>query len=129
MYTIERVTKMSDELLQGIAKLTAQISPDEEAPTADKISNIVNNKNAVLLIAREDASQAIVGMATTIALPTVHGTQAHLEDLVVEKGFRHQGLGERLTTAQMQEAEKMGADRMVFTSSSSRTEAHSLYKD
>jgi len=89
---------------------------------------MLQSSASVLLLARRpDAAGPIVGAAAlgTYRVPT--GLRAVIEDVVVDRGSRGQGVGEALTRRLMEIAKEMGAPGVSLTSNPRREAANRLY--
>jgi ribosomal protein S18 acetylase RimI-like enzyme len=121
---LERVSEVTDELVEAVRRLYPQLTgsqvPDEQAVAR------VLDAGAVVLLARSGG--AIVGMATLIIATALSGTTAHVEDVVVDAGFRGHGVGARLMNDLIVIARAEGADQMTLTSHPKRDAANRLYQ-
>jgi ribosomal protein S18 acetylase RimI-like enzyme len=67
-------------------------------------------------------------MATMVVVAALSGRTAHVEDVVVDAGYRGRGTGERLMRELIALARAQGADAMALTSNPSREAANRLYQ-
>ena len=77
---IERVSAVSDELVEAIARLLPQTA-NAAIPTRAEVEAIVADPACTLLVARDPD---IVGMLTLAAFRTPTGYHAWIEDVVVD---------------------------------------------
>jgi len=78
------------------------------------------------MVAKDDGK--IVGMATLYVMPKVGKRVGCVEDVVVGKEYRGQGLGEKLMRSIIAEARKKKVGSLFLTSASDRAAANVLYK-
>ena len=70
----------------------------------------------------------IVGTATLGTFETPTGTHGWIEDVVVDRAFRHRGFGGALTEACIEKAREMGLREVNLTSNPDRDAANRLYQ-
>jgi ribosomal protein S18 acetylase RimI-like enzyme len=121
---LARVSELSDELMEAVRRLYPQLTnrpvPDEQA-----IARVLD-AGASVMVAYSD--WVIVGMATLIITSALSGTTAHVEDVVVDAGFRGRGIAELMMRGLINGAQKAGADQMTLTSHPTRESANRLYQ-
>lgn len=125
---IDPVREVSSELVEAVTRLLPQLSPSSPLPDAAFLTHMLAQPGCTLFVARPDAQQPIVGMATLILFHTPTGSHAWLEDVVVDEAWRGQGLGEQLTRACIAAATQQGAKSLSLTSRPARVAANRLYQ-
>ena len=91
---IYRAEKLTEELVQGVAKLLPQLSSSATAPNHEELKNLLADKNCHLLIAEADG--AIAGMLSLVVVNIPTGRKAWIEDVVVDSTFRGRNIGGQL---------------------------------
>jgi ribosomal protein S18 acetylase RimI-like enzyme len=124
---IETVKEITIEFLQALARLLPQLAPEMNGPDLAEIQKMIAAEDCTQLVARLEPGGPIAGMLTLIVFRTPTGTQAWIEDVVVDETARGQGLGEALTRAGMQRALDLGAKSVSLTSRPARAAANRLY--
>ena len=126
----ESLTKVDKSVVKEMAALLEQLNPDFKPPVRLKeIKKVVDFPGSKLFVARNSKNK-IIGMVTLIGYPQVEGLmKVWIEDLIVEKDYRRQGIGKKLLELAKTEAKNLGYKTIVFTSRSSRKEANTFYKN
>jgi ribosomal protein S18 acetylase RimI-like enzyme len=126
---IEKVNRVTDELIDAFRRLMPQLSSSNPAPTAAELAEIVESPAITLLIARDPgASGEIVGSLTLAMFRIPTGMRAWIEDVVVDTAQRGKGIGEALTREALRVAQDTGATTVDLTSRPSREAANRLYQ-
>jgi ribosomal protein S18 acetylase RimI-like enzyme len=123
---IFRVETVTAELVEDFARLIPQLSSSSPPPTADELSEIVGAAHSVLFVARLDGR--VVGSLTLALYRIPTGLKAWIEDVVVDDEARRNGIGEALSRAAVEEADRRGAKHVSLTSRASRDAANRLYQ-
>ena len=125
---INAVTRVTDEVADGVGRLIRQLAPGSTVPTRETLSEIVASPGSRLLVARETDSGEILGTATvaTYRIPT--GLRAWVEDVVVDEAARGRGVGEALVRRALMCARELGAQQVDLTSHPDRAAANRLYQ-
>lgn len=124
---IEKATEVSDALVAVMTKLVPQLSSSNPAPTRDQLHEMVSSPAITLLIAYDELGE-IVGSLTLAMFRIPTGLRAWIEDVIVDKAARGQGIGEALTRHALEVAQKAGASTVDLTSRPSREAANRLYQ-
>jgi ribosomal protein S18 acetylase RimI-like enzyme len=124
---IERVTRVTPELVQAVARLLPQLSTRAQPPAADALQAIVDDPRTHFLLARQDDGQ-IIGTLTLATYRTIIGAHAWIEDVIVDDAARGQGLGEQLTRYALELAHSLGMPTVDLTSNPAREAANRLYQ-
>lgn len=127
---IYEVDEVDDELVDAMARLLPQLTESYPPPTRSELEEIVASPATALLAARRDApAPHIVGTLTLVYYRLPTRLQARLEDVVVDRTARRQGIGRQLTEAAIDHARRRGARGIELTSNPAREAAHRLYAD
>lgn len=127
MVSVEVASQVTDELVAATDRLLPQLSRSSPRLTPAQLAEIVRSPATTLLVGRGSGGE-IVGALTlaTFRIPT--GMRAWIEDVVVDEAARGQGVGEALTLAALDLAQKAGARTVDLTSRPSRQAANRLYQ-
>jgi len=123
--TIEIVDAATDELVDAIAALLPLLS-SSRPPTRAELTELVGSASSDLFVARVDG--AIVGVLTLSTYPTLTGTKAWIDDVIVSEAARGHGVGEGLNRAAIDAARTRGLESIDLTSRPSREAANRLYQ-
>lgn len=122
--TIAIATTADDELVDSVRRLLPLLSK-AEPPSAEHLAAIIASEGSDLFVARVDGE--IVGVLTLSTYPTLTGTKAWIDDVIVGEAARGHGVGEALNRAALDEARRRGIDGVDLTSRPSREAANRLY--
>ena len=126
---IECVAAVTDELVEAFVRLTLQLSSSNPPPSREHLRAMVASPAITLLVARvPDAAGPIAGTLTLAIFRIPTGLRAWIEDVIVDGGYRGQGIGEALTRAALDVARAAGATTVDLTSRPSREAANRLYQ-
>jgi ribosomal protein S18 acetylase RimI-like enzyme len=125
---VERAAEVSEELADAFRRLLPQLSPAARPPTLDELKEMVEAPGTALLLAREQATGAVVGSLTLVIFRVPTGVRAWIEDVVVESSARGRGIGEALSREALRLASAQGARTVELTSRPSREAAGRLYR-
>ena len=123
--TIEIVDAATDELVDAVAALLPLLS-SSRPPTRAELTELVGSASSDLFVARVDG--AIVGVLTLSTYPTLTGTKAWIDDVIVSEAARGHGVGEALNRAAIDAARTRGIESIDLTSRPSREAANRLYQ-
>jgi len=115
----------SDELVQAVARLLPLLS-SSPPPTSSVLAALIDSTGSDLFVARVDG--AIVGVLTLSTYPTLTGTKAWIDDVIVSEAARGHGVGEALNRAAIDTARERGITSIDLTSRPSREAANRLYQ-
>jgi ribosomal protein S18 acetylase RimI-like enzyme len=126
--TVESVTEVTPELLEGVGRLIPQLS-SSAPPTSDwELSEIIASPGSTLFVGRLDTDQRpVVGMLTLVVYRIPTGIHAVIEDVVVDEQARGAGCGAALVSAALEHAGRVGVRNLDLTSRASRVAANRLY--
>jgi ribosomal protein S18 acetylase RimI-like enzyme len=124
---IERVTEVTDEIVEAFKFLIPQLSSSSAIPGREQLAAIAANDT--LFVARDpDQGGRIVGSLTLITFRIPTGIRSWIEDVVVDQAERGKGIGEALTRAALDRAAELGARTVDLTSRPARQAANRLYQ-
>ena len=122
---IYRVTTLSAELSEALARLLPQLSSSASMPTDKYLEQMLQNDNTHLFAAEHEGT--IVGMLTLVIVDIPTGRKAWIEDVVVDDQARGLGIGKALVKRAIACAKEVGSRKLYLTSNPSRKAAHALY--
>lgn len=122
---IHRVTTLSAELSEALARLLPQLSSSASMPTDKHLEQMLQNDNTHLFAAEHEGT--IVGILTLVIVDIPTGRKAWIEDVVVDDQARGLGIGKALVERAIACAKEVGARKLYLTSNPSRKAAHALY--
>ncbi|MEX0916573.1 MAG: GNAT family N-acetyltransferase [Candidatus Spechtbacterales bacterium] len=120
------LTKVEGSDTEEIRALYAQLSESGIQPDDASIESAIRDRNTVVIVLREDTT--IIGMGTVVLVRVMSGVKARLEDIVVDEGYRGQGLGERITNELIETARSYKVSVIELTSKPERVAANALYQ-
>lgn len=126
---IERMREVTDEIIAAFEKLMPQLTHHLPAPTRGELQEMAASQVTYVFFARlPDEHGQIVGSATLGIYRTPTGLHAWIEDVVVDRSARRQGIGKALTEACLEQARALGLREVNLTSRSARCAANLLYQ-
>ena len=130
MIKIFEITEMSQKVYDAFERLLPQLSSSAKTPTWEELEDLIHSKASIVLAAvdDEDPEGTILGTMTLVVFRIPTGVRAWVEDVVVDREARGQGIGEKLIRTSIERAKAEGAKTVDLTSRPSRVEAHRLYK-
>ena len=126
--TIAEVTTMEQEVLDALVSLVPQLSATCRLPTYSQIAELVASSASRLFVARDSATETIVGTLTLVIFRTPTGLRASIEDFVVDEEFRGCGIGRLMCKRAIEAAKQKGAGMIDLTSNASREAANRMYE-
>jgi len=125
---ILRVTEITDEIQNALEQLVPQLGAHKIPPTREELNELITSECSVLLVARQSREDPVVGALclTIYRVPT--GLRSIIEDVIVDKNSRRQGIGEALVRYALDLAREAGADGVSLTSNPQREGANQLYR-
>ena len=122
---IVRATEIDDDIVAAFARLVPQLSTTAGPPTRDSLAALVASPGATLLLARDPE---IIGTATLTLYRIPTGTNARIDDVIVDQASRRRGIGEALTVEAIRIARAGNARSVSLTSRPDREAANRLYQ-
>lgn len=117
---------VTDDLVAAFERLIPQLSSSSPPPTRSQLTELIDNDNTVLFLAKADGR--IVGSLTLAFYRIPTGLKAWIEDVVVDDEARGRGVGAALNEAALSEANKRGAKDVSLTSRPTKEAANRLYQ-
>ena len=124
---IEPLAEVTPAVVEAFARLMPQHSANSRLPTAEQLEAVMNASGHTLLVAY-DEQDALVGTLTLIIFLTPGDTFGFVEDVVVDKEARGQGIGEALVRECLRLAAEQGAQQIDLHSGNHRQAAIRLYQ-
>ena len=124
--TVKEIVKVDDALVSAMNLLVPQLSTSNLPPDRSTLEEIDSSDSSILLAAFIDGE--IVGSLTLVVFDIPTGKRAWIEDVVVDKKFRSNGIGKVMNQHAIGVAEKLGVNTVDLTSRPSREAANRLYK-
>jgi len=124
---VEEATSVTDEVMVALEGLVPQLSRTSPAPTRSELAEIVSSPATCLLLARSPDG-VVVGSLTLVLFRIPTGVRAWVEDVVVDRSMRGQGIGEALGREALRRAAAAGARTVDLTSRPSREAANRMYR-
>ncbi len=123
---IEIVTQADEELYTAFQCLVPQLTENNPPPSLGDLTALVQDTSSTLMVARNDSGQIVGALTLTIyRVPT--GVRSIIEDVIVDRAARGQGIGELLMQRAIQVARQKGAAHIALTSNPMREAANRLY--
>jgi ribosomal protein S18 acetylase RimI-like enzyme len=127
--TVEIVEAVDDELVAAFDRLIPQLSSSSPPPSRAHLTEMVDNPQTVLFVARLDTSSGgeIIGSLTLAFYRIPTGLKAWIEDVVVAESARGLRIGVALSEAALDEARRREAKDVNLSSRPAREAANRLY--
>lgn len=128
MITVSVLTKASKEVLQDLNRLMAQLRPGQPVRrgSLSELAEIIGNKHTAVVVAKEGSR--IIGAATLFIIQKVGRRTGHVEDVVVDQGYRGQGVGEKVMRKLIAVARAKKLHSIALTSRPERVAGNKLYQ-
>lgn len=124
--TIQTLQTCTPQIAETFNKLLSQLNTDIPKRTKKYVQEILGAPNTWIFVALS-VDGMIIGMTTLVIFKALSGRRANLEDLVVDKDYRRQGIGRKLLEAALAFAKEEDVGYIDLTSRPSRVEANNLY--
>ena len=126
---IELMTEITDEIVTAFERLIPQLTRYSPPPTREELVDMAKSDSVHIFLARlPDQHGEIIASATLATFRTPTGLHGWIEDVVVDRDARRQGIGKALTEACLAQARLLGLREVNLTSRSSRCAANQLYQ-
>ena len=126
---IHEMLQVNEEISQSFQRLIPQLSDYSSLPSRESLMAMAASKEVFVYLARQtDTERKIIGSATLATFKTPTGVHGWIEDVVVDKAVRRQGVGRALTEACLVKASELGLLDVNLTSRPSRIAANQLYQ-
>lgn len=124
---IERLTRVSDDVVESLGQLMVQLAPDCKPLTGEYLHEIIDLPNIFLFVAKQ--GDQIVGTFSLVLYKIPTGLKASLEDVVVDVSMRGQKIGEKMIEFALEYANtQLDVSKLDLTSSPYRVAANALYR-
>ncbi|MFH9393846.1 GNAT family N-acetyltransferase [Streptomyces sp. NPDC017413] len=123
---VEVVQQPSPEVVDAFGRLLPQLSATAKPLDHEAVGRLVRCDSNVVLVAR--VAGEIVGTLTLLLFPLPSGLRARVEDVVVDRSARGQGVAGALTRHALGLARDAGARTVDLTSRPDREAANRLYE-
>jgi ribosomal protein S18 acetylase RimI-like enzyme len=124
---IELMSHVTDEIVAAFERLMPQLTPHSPPPSRADLLEMAGSGSTFVFLAR-GGDRRILGSATLATFRSPTGLHGWIEDVVVDREARRQGIGKALTEACLDHAREMGLGEVNLTSRSSRCYANQLYQ-
>lgn len=124
---ISRVKEFEQECFVAVLGLLLQLIGENQLPSKEHFTKLVNSQNSHFFIAQLANSQ-IVGTMTIASYVIPSGTRMWVEDVVVDSAYRGKGIGGGLIDYAIDYCRSMGAQDIRLTSRPARIQANKLYQ-
>ncbi|MEA3326023.1 MAG: GNAT family N-acetyltransferase [Chloroflexota bacterium] len=126
---IHEMLQVNEEIYQSFQRLIPQLSDQSSPPKREDLMMMAASKETFVCLARHpDSEGRIIGSATLAIFQTPTGVHGWIEDVVVDKDDRRQGVGKALTQACLDKARELGLREVNLTSRPNRIAANRLYQ-
>ncbi|MCM4167971.1 Mycothiol acetyltransferase [Arenibacter antarcticus] len=115
---------VSDSVTKQVKELFAQLNGSIEQVN---LAEVFKPENAITFAYCMEKDK-LVGMALMCAYTVVSGYKGWVEDVVVDKAYRGQGIGRKLMEKLVDEGKRKGLSEILLFSADKRIEAIGLYK-
>ncbi|MFI2313615.1 GNAT family acetyltransferase [Streptomyces sp. CB00072] len=123
---VEVVQHPTQEVVEAFGRLLPQLSTSAKPLDHEAVGRLVRCDSNVVLVAR--VAGDIVGTLTLLLLPLPSGLRARVEDVVVDRSARGQGVAGALTRHALGLARDAGARTVDLTSRPDRETANRMYE-
>ena len=127
-FTIKEVTSFSPTIAESMRTLSSQLGTHYKELTDADLLEMIQSPMHTLFIAIENKSDRVVGMILLLVYRIPYLRKAHLDDLTVDEGFRHYGIGTALLQKATEVAREKGVTYVDFSSRVTRGPANNLYQ-
>jgi ribosomal protein S18 acetylase RimI-like enzyme len=119
---------LEEATVAAFARLIPLLSGNAQVPDTARVARVLGHPANTVLAARTLTDGRILGLLTLVAVELPTGTEARIEDVVVDESVRGLGLGRALVTAALEAAAAAGARYVDLTSAPHRVSARALYR-
>lgn len=126
---IEEIVEFTPIVGNAVRHLVAQLDDGFQPLTDEDVNEMIKADNTHLFLARlaQDSAE-IVGMFTLVVYRIPYKKKAWVEDLVVDRDFRRQGIAKKMLHIAIEEAKKLDIKSLNLTSSPTREYAGHIYQ-
>lgn len=124
--TINVLESADDATVAAFARLIPQLSTNAAAPDRERVALVLDHPANTVYAARTH-DDLIRGLVTLVRVELATGSEARIEDVVVDQQVRGFGIGRALVVAALTDAAAHGARYVDLTSGPQRVAARALY--
>ena len=126
---IHEMLRVNKEVIQSFERLISQLSEHSQPLNREALMAMAASRETFVYLARQkDTDGEIIGSATLATFQTPTGVHGWIEDVIVDRDARRQGVGKALTQACLDKARDLGLREVNLTSRPSRVAANRLYQ-
>lgn len=126
MIKIEQLHNVTTKALEEINALLPQLSSSAKPLTYARLLDMVKNMATTTLVIKDGQKIIGIGMIMIYDVPTEK--RAWLEEIIVDEGYRGQGLGEQVSKELIEIAKRERVNRVYLSSGPQREAANKLYQ-
>jgi len=127
---ITQASSMTEELYLACQRLVPQLTSNHPPPDREQLVKMLTSPASCLFLARhKDFGQDVIGLATLVIYRVPTGVRGYIEDVVVDERARGRHIGEALTQACLEQAERSGAPQVMLTCNPGRDAANKMYQN
>ncbi len=115
--------ELTDDLQSQISRLYTQLNAQIKQRPLTEI--LVTSNNVIVFVGKEGSK--VIATALLSYYKVISGYRGMVDDVVVDKKFRSQGIGRKMTERLLQEAKEMGIDEVLLFTGHQRKAAIKLY--
>jgi len=123
---INEITRATPELHSRIHYLLKELTDKDIHFSLDDFNSIVNSEHSILLGAFDKDN--LVGILTLVIVQIPTSINGRIEDVVVDKNYRGEGIGEKLSLEAIRIGKELKLSKLFLTSNLNRIEANKLYQ-
>ena len=130
MIKLELLKKATPKALQDVNSLMAQMSLTRTPPRKISLTKfkLMLSQPGLYIFAAQSESKRIIGMVSFYLVRLPSGLHAVVEDLIVDKPYRHFGIGRLLMEPVIGLARALRARHLSLRTNSKRVDAMKLYE-
>lgn len=126
---VEKVTKVSGEVLEALNSFLPHLISDPRTLTEADLQNMIDATGNRLFVAKDKESGKIIGTITVIVYEIPLYKKAVFEDLVIDESYRGKGIGTLLLKKGIEQARQEEVLYVSLTSKPQRETANKLYQN
>jgi len=123
---IDEITRATPELHSRIHYLLEELTDKAVRFSLEDFNSIINSEHSILIGAFDNDN--LVGMLTLVIVQIPTGKNGRIEDVVVDKNYRGNGIGEKLSLEAIRLSKELKLSKLFLTSNRKRIEANKLYQ-
>jgi N-acetylglutamate synthase-like GNAT family acetyltransferase len=124
---VKEITNPSEQDIQSLKRLLQTLSSNCTF-SDEKLKQLIQAEESHLYGLYDEESQTLAGCCCLGIYYSITGKKACLEDVTVLPEFQGKGGGRMLVAHATEEARKLQAEQMMFTSKPTRIQANKLYQ-